>query len=59
MSADSVIWHLKQVYTTLLDEKVYLASVSTMYRVLRQENLTGERRVGIATKATPHRRCPL
>ena len=35
-----------QVYATLLDEGVYLASVSTMYRVLRAENLTGERRRG-------------
>ena len=35
-----------QVYATLLDEGVYLASVSTMYRILREENLTGERRRG-------------
>ena len=44
-----------QVYTTLLDEEVYLASVSTMYRILRQENLTGERRRGHRRKghATP------
>jgi len=35
-----------QVFWALLDEGVYLASVSTMYRVLREENLTGERRRG-------------
>ena len=35
-----------QVYATLLDEGVHLASVSTMYRILREENLTGERRRG-------------
>ena len=39
----------------LLDEGVYLASVSTMYRILREENLTGERRRGHRRKghATP------
>ena len=29
-----------------MDEQVYLASVSTMCRVLREESLTGERRRG-------------
>jgi putative transposase len=32
------------VYATLLDEGVYLASVSTMYRLLRQRGETGDRR---------------
>jgi putative transposase len=32
------------VYATLLDEGVYLASVSTMYRLLRQLGETGDRR---------------
>jgi putative transposase len=32
------------VYATLLDEGVYLASVSTMYRLLRQQGETGDRR---------------
>ena len=33
-----------QVFHTLLDEGTYAASVSTMYRLLRQEGETGERR---------------
>jgi putative transposase len=32
------------VYATLLDEGVYLASISTMYRLLRQHGETGDRR---------------
>jgi putative transposase len=32
------------VYATLLDEGVYLASVSTMYRLLREHGETGDRR---------------
>jgi putative transposase len=32
------------VYATLLDEGTYLASVSTMYRLLRQQGETGDRR---------------
>jgi putative transposase len=32
------------VYATLLDEGVYLASVSTMYRLLRERGETGDRR---------------
>ncbi len=42
-----------QVYATLLDEEVYLASVSTMYRILREESLTGERRRGHRRTAHP------
>jgi len=33
-----------EVYATLLDEGVYLASISTMYRVLRAEGVVVERR---------------
>ena len=33
-----------EVYATLLDEGVYLASISTMYRVLRAEGEVAERR---------------
>ncbi len=33
-----------QVYATLLDEGVYLCSVSTMYRILRQQGSVRERR---------------
>jgi hypothetical protein len=33
-----------QIYAQLLDEGVYLCSVSTMYRVLRQNALVAERR---------------
>jgi putative transposase len=33
-----------QVWTILLDEGVYLCSVSTMYRLLRERGQTGERR---------------
>jgi putative transposase len=33
-----------QVWTVLLDEGTYLASVATMYRLLREQNQTGERR---------------
>ena len=33
-----------EVWATLLDEGSYLASVSTMYRVLREQNLVRERR---------------
>lgn len=33
-----------EVYATLLDEGVYLASESTMYRLLRQRGETGDRR---------------
>ena len=33
-----------EVYATLLDEGVYLASISTMYRVLRAEGEVVERR---------------
>ena len=40
-----------QVYATLLDDGIYLCSVSTMYRILREQNLTTERRRG-------HRRRP-
>jgi putative transposase len=32
------------VYATLLDEGVYLCSISTMYRILRAERLVRERR---------------
>jgi putative transposase len=32
------------VYATLLDEGVYLASIATMYRLLRQHGETGDRR---------------
>jgi putative transposase len=32
------------VYATLLDEGVYLASISTMYRLLRERGETGDRR---------------
>jgi putative transposase len=32
------------VYAALLDEGVYLASISTMYRLLRQQGETGDRR---------------
>lgn len=32
------------VYATLLDEGTYLASISTMYRLLRETGETGERR---------------
>jgi len=32
------------VYATLLDEGVYLASIATMYRLLRQQGETGDRR---------------
>jgi putative transposase len=32
------------VYATLLDEGVYLASISTMYRLLREQGETGDRR---------------
>jgi len=34
----------RQVYAELLDEGVYLASVSTMYRILRAEQMVRERR---------------
>ena len=33
-----------QVYTLLLDEEVYLCSISTMYRLLRKQGQTQERR---------------
>ena len=33
-----------RVYATLLDEGVYLASISTMYRLLRQHGEVGDRR---------------
>lgn len=33
-----------EVYATLLDEKVYLCSISTMYRILRSQNEVRERR---------------
>ena len=33
-----------QVWATLLDEGVYLASISTMYRLLRERNQVRERR---------------
>ena len=33
-----------QIYAQLLDEGVYLCSVSTMYRVLRENTLVAERR---------------
>ena len=33
-----------QVWATLLDEGVYLASISTMYRLLRDRGETRERR---------------
>jgi putative transposase len=32
------------VWATLLDEGIYLASVATMYRLLRQRGETGDRR---------------
>ena len=35
-----------QVYATLLDEGRYLCSISTMYRILREHELVGERRRG-------------
>ena len=35
-----------QVFNTLLDEGLYLCSESTMYRILRQHGLAGERRRG-------------
>jgi len=35
-----------QIYATLLDDGVYMCSESTMYRVLRENNLIGERRRG-------------
>ena len=37
------------VYATLLDEGSYLCSESTMYRLLREHGLTGERRRHAAT----------
>ncbi len=40
-----------QVYATLLDEGVYLCSVSTMYRILREAQLSGERRRGHRRRA--------
>ncbi|WP_261568423.1 IS3 family transposase [Frankia gtarii] len=44
-----------QVWATLLDDGVYLASVSTMYRLLRARHQTGERR---AQAAHPTRKKP-
>ncbi|MGH9259195.1 MAG: IS3 family transposase [Acidimicrobiales bacterium] len=35
-----------QVWAALLDEGTYLCSISTMYRILRDADLTGERRRG-------------
>ena len=37
-------WHPAQVWATLLDEGVYLASISTFYRLLRQAGENRERR---------------
>ena len=34
----------RQVYATLLDEHIYLCSISTMYRILREEDQVRERR---------------
>jgi putative transposase len=42
-----------QVYATLLDEGVYLCSETTMYRVLREHDLVGERRRG-HRRTTPY-----
>lgn len=42
-----------QVYATLLDEGVYLCSETTMYRVLREHDLVGERRRG-HHRSTPY-----
>jgi len=33
-----------QIYAALLDEKTYLCSISTMYRILRENDLVKERR---------------
>ncbi|WP_443078753.1 hypothetical protein [Streptosporangium sp. NBC_01495] len=33
-----------QVWAVLLDEGTYLCSISTMYRLLRAEGMTGDRR---------------
>ena len=33
-----------QIYTKLLNMGIYLCSISTMYRILREKNQTGERR---------------
>jgi putative transposase len=41
-----------QIWAELLDEGVYLASQSTMYRILREENLVRERRRLAAHPAT-------
>ena len=35
-----------EIYATLLDEGIYLCSISTMYRILRAEGATQERRRG-------------
>ncbi|MDC0947802.1 hypothetical protein OAS86_00445 [Gammaproteobacteria bacterium] len=45
-----------QVYHQLLDEGRYLASISTMHRVLRQRQLQGDRRAQRPTQrhAVPH-----
>jgi putative transposase len=41
-----------QVWAVLLDEGTYLASVATMYRLLREQNQTGERRTQASHPAT-------
>jgi hypothetical protein len=44
-----------QVWTVLLDEGRYLCSVSAMYRLLREQNQTGERRARATSSVS--RRC--
>jgi len=41
-----------QVYATLLDEGVYACSIRTMYRLLHEADLVGERRRGHAPRAS-------
>ena len=50
----------RQVWAVLIDEGAYLASVSTMYRLLREAGQVRERRAGRPPgphEARAHRRC--
>jgi putative transposase len=42
-----------EVYATLLDEKIYLCSISTMYRILHSQNEVRERRSVACRKNAP------
>jgi len=45
-----------EIYATLLDEGVYLCSESTMHRLLREHQLSGQRRQGAPRDAHPRPR---